>query len=178
MSVSNQRIIQNFNYAKCSAEKDKFEEHYAKINLMALQGAMKNGLSQNALKLWLYFSKNKEGFTHLELSRVDCVRNWGIGNSQFDDAFNSLVAKGYLVPLQEDSSWYDFYQIPVSGQILPIQPDSGRKDNPDSGMKYKIVDQPDSVRLEEKCPESGQNIADNPDSGFFDEIAKSTGFRF
>lgn len=179
MSVSNQFIIQNFNYEPCNEK-----EHYAKINLKALQHAMEDLGTLNALKLWLYFSKNMVGFTHLELSSKDCCENWGMGSSQFSKARETLVEKGYLVPYKQDkkTTWYNFIQNPDSvdedeecedeellteiGKLLDDEiPETGKlthNKNPETGKlkekqrEYKVLENPDSGKL---------SIVENPETG-------------
>lgn len=144
MSVPNQMIIQEFNYEPCS-DKDS-TEYYAKVNLLALQHAMQDLGSLNALKLWLYLSKNKQGFSHLELSSADCVNNWGMGKSQWKDAKQTLVDRGYLVPMKQDkkTGWYNFIQNPDSG--LRVQSEIGEV-LPEIGFLF-----------DDEIPETGKNI--------------------
>ena len=159
MSVSNQMIIQNFNYEPCSNKDEK--EYYAKINLMALQHAMKDLTSLNALRLWLYLSKNKENFKHLELSSKDCTANWGLGSSQFKDAKNALIDKGYLVPykIEKKTTWYDFIQNPDS--VIDSEECDEEELVPDIG-----------ILLDDEIPDSVEK-AENPDSGFDNEIPET-----
>lgn len=174
MSVPNQMIIQEFNYEPCN-EKDL----YAKINLEALQHAMKDLPSLNALKLWLYLSKNKVGFGHLELSSADCINNWGLGKSQWKETKLVLIDRGYLVPLKVDkkTGWYKFIQNPDSGKntddeipetellIFDDIPETGNltdNKNPETGQKfrkpekYKVIESPETGKSSiDKIPETG-----------------------
>lgn len=133
MSVPNQMIIQEFNYAPC--DKNNF---YATINLEALQHAMTDLTTLNSLKLWLYLSKNSKTFTHLELSSADCIKNWGMGRSQWKESKEALVAKGYLVPNAQAPGWYDFIQNPETGQeALSKNPETGFYVSfPETGFDY------------------------------------------
>ena len=116
MAVSNQEIIQEFVYEPCNKN-----NLYATINLEALQHAMKDlGGGANALKLWLYLSKNSTNFRHLELSRKDCC-SWGMGSSQFTDAKNLLVKKGYLVARNKGHTIFDFIQYPGKEPITETE---------------------------------------------------------
>ena len=171
MSVSNQFIIQNFEYEPCS-DKDQ-KEYYAKINLLALQHAMEDLGSLNALKLWLYLSKNKLGYKHLELSSKDCTNNWGLGSSQFGKARETLIDKGYLVPVRTDkkTTWYNFIQNPESGlrneglddeellteigKILDDEiPETGKLKQ--KQHEYKVLENPETGKL---------SIDENPETG-------------
>ena len=182
MSVSNQYIIQNFEYEPCSDKNSK--EYYAKINLLALQHAMDDLGTLNALKLWLYLSKNKVGYKHLELSSKDCTNNWGLGSSQFSKARDTLIDKGYLVPIRTDkkTTWYNFIQNPDSGlrdaelddeellteigNLLDDEnPETGNlshNKNPETGKstqkqrEYKVLENPETGKL---------NIVENPETG-------------
>ena len=153
MSVSNQFIIQNFEYEPCSDKSPK--EYYTKINLLALQHAMEDLGTLNALKLWLYLSKNKSGYKHLELSSKDCVNNWGLGSSQFGKARDTLIEKGYLVPTRTDkkTTWYNFIQ------------------NPDSGLRDAELDDEELLAeigkiLDDEIPETGKSLqVSNPETG-------------
>lgn len=153
MSVSNQFIIQNFEYEPCSDKSPK--EYYTKINLLALQHAMEDLGALNALKLWLYLSKNKSGYKHLELSSKDCVNNWGLGSSQFGKARDTLIEKGYLVPIRTDkkTTWYNFIQ------------------NPDSGLRDAELDDEELLAeigkiLDDEIPETGKSLqVSNPETG-------------
>ena len=158
MSVPNQAIIQEFDYAPCDVE-----NIYAKINIEALRHAMQDLSSMNSLKLWLYLSKNKAGFSHLELSRIECTENWGLGKSQWTEAKETLINKGYLVPLKEDrkTGWYRFVQNPESGQKDTENPEAGKNEasQPESG---KNVRNPEI----NKIPESGKKSqVKSPESG-------------
>lgn len=175
MSVPNQMIIQEFNYEPCN-EKD----YYAKINLEALQHAMQDLPSLNTLKLWLYLSKNKVGFSHLELSSADCINNWGLGKSQWKETKMVLIDRGYLVPLKVDkkTGWYKFIQNPDSGKntddeipetellIFDDIPETGNlSDNkiPETEQKfrkpekYKVIENPETGKSSiDKIPETGK----------------------
>lgn len=184
MSVPNQKIIENFNY-----EPTDKEHLYAVINIDAMQKMMCDGLTLNAIKLWLFLSKNREGFRHLELSSSNCCNQWGIGKSQFGQAFESLVKKGYLVPVGEGSNLYNFIQcprgkgneasfngpLPDSGSVVKSCPDSGsvgksQIEEPTSGNRkcdnfVRIPEVEDESRVKGLLPESGKQAQNCPDSG-------------
>ena len=144
MSVPNQMIIQEFNYEPC--DKDNI---YAVINIEALRHAMQDFSNLNGLKLWLYLSKNAKGYKHLELSSSECVNNWGLGSSQFKATKESLIEKGYLVPLRQEkkTGWYAFVQNPETGKIADNKiPETGIviiDENPETG-KFKPNEIPET----------------------------------
>ena len=159
MSVPNQIIIEEFVYEPCNhLNKD---EYYAKINIKALQHALQDLPTVNALRLWLYLSKNKDGFKHLELSSTECVMNWGLGKSQWTQAKQTLADRGYLVPMKEDgkTNKYRFIQNPESGEETGIEV---VEDFPETG---KEVRNPETGNMNE-IPDSGKNaVVEIPDSG-------------
>lgn len=87
MSVPNQKkiIIQN---APCDRN-----NLYCMINIEALQQAMSE-LSGAGLALWLYLSKNQNGYS-LDLSPADAAK-WGIKRSSFYRAEDELTRLGYI----------------------------------------------------------------------------------
>lgn len=87
MSVPNQKIIQ---VQKAPCNKNNL---YCTINLEALQQAMSE-LSGAGLALWLYLSKNQNGYS-LELSPADAT-SWGIKKSSFYRAIDELTKLGYI----------------------------------------------------------------------------------
>lgn len=148
MSVPNQIIIQEFKYEPCNKE-----NIYATINIEALQHAMIDLTSMNTLKLWLYLSKNSHSFSHLELSSADCIKNWGLGKSQWSKTKDDLVAKGYLVPLREDkkTTWYKFIQNPETGNE---ELNGNEEDFPETG-----------ILLVDEIPETGLENQELKDDG-------------
>lgn len=107
MSVPNQWVIKEFIY-----EPTNKENYYANINLDALYAAMTSKLTLNELKLWLYFSKNNASkYKNVDLSKADC-KKWGVGDTQYDTAIKKLIDKGYLVPVNDKKTIYNFVQYP------------------------------------------------------------------
>ena len=91
---------------KIKKEKCDKENHFAQINLIALQDAMVD-LSGEAFKLWLYLAKNQNNYT-LALSPVDAIK-WGIGSrSSYNRAKAQLIEKNYLI--ETSPNHYDFYE--------------------------------------------------------------------
>lgn len=106
-TVPNQKVV------KIQKEKIEKEDNYAKINVDALQNAMID-LDGNTFKLWMYFSKNRDGHT-FALSKVDAIK-WGIGSkSSYDRAVRKLIEEGYLV--KTSPNHYDFYEVPQKEEI-------------------------------------------------------------
>lgn len=91
--------------------------HYAKINLIALQQAM-HSLTPKAFELWVYFSKNQDKHSFY-LSKVDFL-NWGnMASSSYYNAFNELEKGNYLIPIDKENvepKVYNFYEIPLEEQ--------------------------------------------------------------
>ena len=101
MSVPNQKIIQ---VQKAPCNKNNL---YCTINLEALQWAMSE-LSGAGLALWLYLSKNQNGYS-LELSPADAT-SWGIKKSSFYRAIDELTKLGYIRYLK--GNVFAFYENP------------------------------------------------------------------
>lgn len=111
-SSPNQKTIK-INKEECSRA-----NIYAAINLEALQYAMID-LKGETFKLWLYLSKNQDGYT-FALSPVDAIK-WGVGSqSSYKRAVKELTAKGYLV--ETSSNHFDFNELPkVEETIVTIR---------------------------------------------------------
>ena len=106
MGYANQK---NVTISKCPCDT---ENKYAKINLSALHSAMQNLTKIGAIKLWLYFAKNQNGYT-FDLSCVDC-NDWGIKNDSYHSAVKELIENRYLV--NTATNQYTFHELP---QNLP-----------------------------------------------------------
>lgn len=102
MAYANQKTIRIFK-EKC--DKDNI---YSVINNNALQSAMIDLKKSGAFKLWVYLSKNQNGFD-LELSAAECQK-WGIKESSYHNAVKELIYKGYLQ--LESANRYIFYEQP------------------------------------------------------------------
>ena len=105
MSVSNQKKIKKAILEPC----DK-SNLYAPFNMDALQEAMLDLDAKGDIKLWLYFSKNQASYEY-DLSREDC-EGWGIKKDAYYDGLKRLIAKGYLVPINQKETIYVFVQRP------------------------------------------------------------------
>lgn len=91
------------------------DNYYAKINLNALQKAMKT-LSPKAFELWIYLSKNQDNH-FFWLSKVDFLSWSKIGTSSYYNAFNELKKEMYLVEKEKGSNQYDFYEVPKEDKV-------------------------------------------------------------
>ena len=80
---------------------------YAMMNIEALQEAIQN-LKWSSLKMWLYFNKNQDNY-QFDLSPKAC-KDWGIKKDSYYSGIEELIAKGYLVPIQEGSNIYVFFE--------------------------------------------------------------------
>ncbi len=106
MSVPNQKIVQ------IAPRTKRDSDHlYAMINIDALQAAVRD-LKGSALKMWLYFNKNQDGYK-FELSQKTCS-DWGIKKDSYYDGIRELESKGYLLRICEGSNIYKFYEKPQS----------------------------------------------------------------
>lgn len=101
MSVPNQKIVKT---QKAPCNKNNL---YCTVNLEALQQAMSE-LSGVGLSLWLYLSKNQNGYK-FELSPADAIK-WGIKRSSFYRAFEELQKLGYIDKVSGNE--FLFYEIP------------------------------------------------------------------
>lgn len=66
-------------------------------------------LGAHALKLYLYFASNANGYT-LALSPAAVRQAIGMARSTYQDQIDNLIAKGYLV--QSGANSFDFYEVP------------------------------------------------------------------
>lgn len=89
---------------------------YAKINLKAIQLAMKD-LNGTQFTVWMYFAKNKAGY-EFAVSPRDAMDNYGISKNTFYRALDVLKEKGYLVPDEEKGAkhWL-FREVPEDDNI-------------------------------------------------------------
>lgn len=103
-TVENQKTVRIGKRIKRS--KESYDHYYATMNLNALQEAMSSGLTETALKLWLYFNKNQDDY-EMALSQKDCAE-WGISKTSYYNAVRELIRRGYLVPLNAKESIFEF----------------------------------------------------------------------
>lgn len=137
MAVANQDII-------IIGEREPFDTKHAfgRIHSNALQQAM-IALKGETLKLWLYLNKNQSGF-QLELSQKACEQ-WGIKKDAYYTARKKLIALGYLVPKEEGSNIYTFYEV--------AKPSGKPKDSDVSGnQKPTISGKPKDLSGNQKEP--------------------------
>ena len=103
MSYSNQKIVRIGNREKRDAQ-----HIYSTMNIKAMQEAMME-LKGETFKLWCYLNKNQEGY-QFELSQKECEK-WGIKKDTYYAAVKKLVELGYLVPIEEGSNIYVFFEL-------------------------------------------------------------------
>lgn len=103
MSYSNQKIVRIGNREKRDAQ-----HIYSTMNIEAMQEAMME-LRGETFKLWCYLNKNQEGY-QFELSQKECEK-WGIKKDVYYAAVKKLVELGYLVPIEEGSNIYVFFEL-------------------------------------------------------------------
>ena len=104
MSYPNQKTVQ--------VKKMKCDQRnlYAKINIEAMQRAMRELKKIGSFKLWLFFAKNQDKY-RFDLSCADC-KHWGIKTDSFHNGVNELIEKGYLHKVS--GNLYIFYEMPQS----------------------------------------------------------------
>lgn len=98
------------------------DNYYAKINLIALKGAM-SSLTPKAFELWIYFSKNQDKYDFY-LSKVDFLSWSNVKSSSYFNAFKELEEQGYLIPTDTEKAEckrYNFYEIPREEQKQPVE---------------------------------------------------------
>ena len=82
---------------------------YTMINIEALKILLNSNLSDRAIKLWLYFASNQDGY-EFELSPAYIQKEWGFSDSTYKRAKSDLIAANYLIQTK-DGSW-EFYDFP------------------------------------------------------------------
>lgn len=101
----NQKVV------KTQKDKCNKENLYATINLAAM-GKAAQELKPNSFKLWIYFSKNQDGY-EFALSSKAVERDFGIKKDAYDGAIKELLDKGYLAKQPDtDEEDYYFYETP------------------------------------------------------------------
>lgn len=105
------------------------------MNLEALEKASQD-LAGGAFKLWVYFAKNQNNY-QFALSSADAEKTMGIKIKQYNNAVKELIDKKYLVPIDDKSNIYDFYE--VSRAVIPSE------DNPVI-LKGNNALSPESIR--------------------------------
>lgn len=102
-TVPNQLVI------KVNTEKCGNGKLFAQIDMEALNEAARR-LEAGAFKLWIYFSKNQNGY-EFALSSKAVEEEFGMKIKQYTNAKNKLIEAGYLT--ETSSNHYTFSQIPV-----------------------------------------------------------------
>ena len=99
ITVANQDIVE------VHKEKCDTDNIYAKININAIQLAMKD-LTPAQFEVWLYFAKNQAGF-EFAVSPAAALNDFGIKKDTFQKAKQVLKEKGYLIenPAKGKNHW-------------------------------------------------------------------------
>ena len=100
-TVPNQRTIK---VGKSTTDK---AHKYTMNNLEALAEASKNLQTLGGFKLYMYLAKNQDDY-EFALSSADFKEWSGLGYRAFTTAFEELIKKGYIVPLNNKFSRYFF----------------------------------------------------------------------
>lgn len=101
-TVPNQKVV-HVNRQKC-------DKNFLQISKDNWYAANKD-LGPYGLQLYLYIAGNRDGFD-FALSQEAAERDAGITKTTFHKYVKVLIEKGYLVPRQENSNIYDFYEVP------------------------------------------------------------------
>lgn len=102
---------------------------YATINLKALNYAA-GQLSGDGFKMWVYFSKNQNGY-EMELSSKHAEQTFSLSKRRYDNAIKELIEGGFLVDSNIDqqavkNSW-TFYEFPLDEEEnKPLQQNNTR----------------------------------------------------
>ena len=118
MGKSNQKTIM---IKKELCDKSHF---YTAINLEALTKAAKV-LDGDAFKMWVYLSKNANGYT-LQLSSKHAMDTFSLTKDRYNKAIHSLIENNYLVDTNTDpnetANRWTFYEVPLLGEAnKPLQ---------------------------------------------------------
>lgn len=98
----------NQKYITISKQIADIDNIFTTITIDELQHAMRELKKGSALKMWLYFVKNKDGYSFY-LSCAEAKR-WGISEDSYRDGIKELIQKGYLVECGHNK--YLFYSTP------------------------------------------------------------------
>lgn len=118
MGKSNQKTV------KTNKEKCDRNNYYATINLDALQFAVAS-LSGDGFKMWVYFSKNQNGWVQ-QLSSKHAQETFNLSKRRYDNAIKELIEGGFLVDANTNpddvvNSW-EFYEKPLVEEMdKPLQ---------------------------------------------------------
>ena len=119
--------------------------------------AANKDLSPFGLQLYLYIAGNADGYD-LALSQAAAEEEAGIKHTTFHKYVDIMIEKGYLVPRQEGSNIYDFYEVPKREEEGKAVPPCGNENLP--GDKEKSSNPP----CEQICSPSDKEIYNNRDN--------------
>lgn len=104
--------VANQELAEIKKEPCDTDNIYAKINIEAMQMAMKD-LTPVQFQVWLYFAKNQAGYV-FAVSPAAALNEFGIKKQSFQEAKRVLKEKGYLVNNpSKGKNYFIFYEKPV-----------------------------------------------------------------
>ena len=81
-------------------------------------------LKAGAFKLWIYFSKNQNGY-EFALSNKAVEENFGIKKDQYDTAIKELIEKGYLI--ETSNNHFTFEEKPTFEKLEKTTFKNGEK---------------------------------------------------
>lgn len=100
-TIPNQRII------KIKKEPTDKQHKYTTNNLNALDEALEQLDTKGGFKLYMYLAKNQNNY-ELALSSADVKECCGLAYTAYRTAFEELVDKGYLVPVNQKQTLFIF----------------------------------------------------------------------
>ena len=108
----------NPNQRTIRIQKEKCDKNnkYSTINLEALQLAMKN-LTNAQFKVWMFLAKNADNY-NLEISPAEAAVYWGIRKTTMQETIRFFIKVGYLIPIDNSSTYYEFHEIPENVDYL------------------------------------------------------------
>jgi hypothetical protein len=128
---------------------------YVKMNLEALQDAMRSLSKVGSVKLWLYLNKNVDNYV-VDLSRAELTSHWGFSKDTYDSAKKELIAAGYLVPVDNSNTLYTFYEAVKSENPTKV---NDLSENPP--IELLSENPPKSIETSENPTEIG-TLSENP----------------
>lgn len=87
----------------------EYQPYY--INSLAVLGKVVKHLSPSAVVVYLYFSRNRQGYK-MALSCTDVCKWAGISKATYHRVIGELVEKRFLCPRKDTKNTYDFYLLP------------------------------------------------------------------
>lgn len=98
----------------------EYQPYY--INSLAVLGKVVRHLSPSAVVVYLYFSRNKQGYK-MALSCVDVCKWAGISKATYHRVIGELISKRFLCPREGTKNTYDFYLLPDNDMSIAFKDD-------------------------------------------------------